>query len=104
MLKNNNDFYVAKIIRFQGMKMVNICDEELISKTIKDGKIEVNVSESYFGGERIAKCDAIELVKSSPIINLVGSRIVKEVIKENLASKYAVKKVGSTSFLMIYKF
>jgi hypothetical protein len=104
MLKSNNDLYVAKIIRFQGMKMVNICDEALISKTIKDGKIEVNVSESYFGGERIDKWGAIELVKSSPVINLVGSRIVKEVIKENLASKDAVKKVGSTCFLMIFKF
>lgn len=96
--------YIARIIAWQGIELVNICDEELIGKTINGGKIEISVSKDYFGGESVCLDKALKLVKSSAMVNLVGNRIISEVLRAKLASKNAVKKVDRTSFLMIFKF
>ena len=95
---------MVKMIDWQGMKLINICDKDLIGKTIKDEKIEMHISPSYFEGELVDIDEALFLVKSSSVANLVGEKIVVEVIKAELASKHAVKKIGSTPFLMIFKF
>lgn len=96
--------YVARIIEWQGLKLVNICDKGLIGKTIRDEKIEMHISPNYFEGEFVNTEEALLLIKSCSIANLVGEKIVIEVIKAELASKHAVKKIGSTPFLMIFKF
>ncbi len=84
--------------------LVNICDEELLGTTVRNGEVEMPISRDYFGAERVNESEAIDLVKSSSIINLAGSRIVEKVVEANLASPHAVKTVGDVSFLMIYKF
>lgn len=96
--------YVARIIDWQGMKLVNICDKELVGKTIKGKKIEMHITPSYFEGEFVNLDEALFLIKSCSVANLVGEKIVIEAIKAELASKHAVKKIGSTPFLMIFKF
>jgi len=95
---------MARMIDWQGMKLINICDKDLIGKTIKDEKVEMHISPSYFKGELVNTEEALFLVRSSSIANLVGEKIVVEVIKAELASKHAVKKIGSTPCLMIFKF
>jgi len=95
---------MARTIDWQGMKLINICDKELVGKTIKDEKIEMHISPIYFKGELVNKDEALFLIKSSSVANLVGEKIVVEVIKAELASKHAVKKIGSTPCLMIFKF
>ncbi|MEM3436967.1 MAG: DUF424 family protein [Nitrososphaerales archaeon] len=100
----NEKCYVARIIDWQGMKLVNICDKELIGKTIKDKKVEIHISPNYFEGELVNIEEALFLIKSCSIANLVGEKIVIETIKAELASKHAVKRIGSTPFLMIFKF
>ncbi|MEM4311132.1 MAG: DUF424 family protein [Nitrososphaerales archaeon] len=96
--------FVAKIINYKGMKMVNLCDEELVGRVIKGNGLEINLSRDYYGDMVINSEEALKLVKKSSIINLAGNRIVDLVLKEKLAHELAPKKVGKVSFLMIYKF
>ncbi|MFQ6134934.1 MAG: DUF424 domain-containing protein [Nitrososphaerales archaeon] len=96
--------YVARLIKWEGTLMVNICDEELLGKTVKDDRLEMRISKDYFGGDNINLEEALELIRKSQIVNLAGTRIVEKALRANLASRLAVKKVGSTSFLMIFKF
>lgn len=98
------DGYVARIIRWEGMLMVNICDADLLGKTVKGNGLEVCVSSDYFGGEGVNLEEALKMIRKSHVANLAGTRIVKKTLQAKLASNLAVKKVGSTSFLMIYKF
>lgn len=96
--------FVVRLIRWEGVILANICDEELLGKTVKGENLEMHISKDYFGGERVGEDEALRLVKTSSIVNLVGNRIVKKVIEEKLAHELAVKKVGNVSFLMIFKF
>jgi len=104
-LDNRGDYqYIARKIRWQNVILVNICDEELLGTRVKGKKVDMDISREYFGGEKVNEDEAINLVKQSSIVNLAGSRIVDKVVDADLASKLAVKTVGSVSFLMIYKF
>jgi uncharacterized protein len=96
--------YIARTIRYENTILLNICDEELLGKTVKGGNVDMEISREYFGGEKVSEMEAINLVRSSSIVNLAGSRIVEKVLDQKLASERAVKRVGPVCFLMIYKF
>lgn len=96
--------FIARQIRWQEQTLLNICDEELLGTTVKGGDLAMHISRDYFGGDKVNMNEALEMVRKSSIINLAGSRIVERVIAERLASERSVKRVGSVSFLMIYKF
>ena len=83
---------------------MNICDEELLGTTVRDDKVDMPISRDYFGSEKVNEKEAIQLIRTSSIVNLAGTRIVDKVLDANLASRRAVKNVGNVSFLMIYKF
>jgi len=96
--------YIARTIKYEKTILLNICDEELLGKTVKGGNVDMEISRDYFGGDKVNEDEAISLVKKSSIVNLAGSRIVEKVLDRKLASERAVKRVGPVSFLMIYKF
>ena len=96
--------YIARLIRHESTLMVNICDEELLGKTVKGKGLEVHVSKSYFGDNQVNLVEALNLIRKSNSANLVGTRIVEQTVKANLGSRLAVKKIGSVLFLMIFKF
>lgn len=96
--------FIARKIKWQDVTLLNICDEELIGTTIRGDKIDMEISRDYFGGEKVGEEEAISLVRSSSIVNLAGTRIVDKIVDQKLASDRSVKRVGSVSFLMIYKF
>jgi hypothetical protein len=96
--------FIARRIPWQEHTLLNICDEELLDTTVKGGNVDMHISRDYFGVEKVSLNEALAMVRSSNIVNLAGSRIVERVLAEKLASERAVKRVGTVSFLMIYKF
>ena len=96
--------FVVKTISWQSMRMVNICDEELLDKTVQSKNLKMHISKDYFGHELMSGQDAIDLLRKCPMANLVGKRIIDKVLLEKLASPNAVKKIEKVPFLMIYNF
>lgn len=96
--------FIARTIKWQDQLLLNICDEELLGTVVKGGNTDMVISRDYFGGDKVNVAEALNLVRASSIINLAGTRIVDSVVEAKLASERAVKRVGSVSFLMIYKF
>jgi len=96
--------FIVNKIKYKENIMASICDEELIDTIVKNGEVEMSISREYYGENKMSLEDALEIIRGSQIINLAGTRIVNETIRAKLASNLAVKKVGSTSFLMIFKF
>jgi hypothetical protein len=69
------------------------CDEELLGKTLKDGKLVFNIREEFYKGPRIAVEEAIELIQESSIVNMVGQNIVTMAIEKGLVHPEAVLKI-----------
>lgn len=101
---NQEYSYALRKIKYQETQMVNICDLTLIGKEINQGDYNISISRDYFYSEEITKEDAIKILKSSSIINLVGKDIVDLALSLNLAKKNSVKTIENIPFLMIFKF
>lgn len=95
---------MVRVIKWEGTSLVNICDPELLGRTVEGDGVTMNISEDYFSGESMGEESVVQLVRSCSMANLVGNRIVNIVLRENLASQQAVRSVGGVSFLMIFKF
>lgn len=101
---SNKRGFSVRTAEYKGSMLVNICDEELIGKTVKEGKLVINISKEYFYGEIIDENAALELIKRSSIISLTGKRSVNLAINNNIGCKDAVREIEDVPFLMIYKF
>ncbi|MBA3977618.1 MAG: DUF424 domain-containing protein [Nitrosopumilus sp.] len=101
---NQENNYALRKIKYQETQMINICDLSLIGKEINQGDFSISISKDYFYSEEITKEDAIKILKSSSIINLVGKDIVDLALSLNLAKKNSVKIIENIPFLMIFKF
>jgi uncharacterized protein len=102
-IKQENNYALRKI-RYQETQIANICDLNLIGKEINQEDFTINISKDYFYSEEITNDDAIKILNSSSILNLVGKDIVDLALSLNLAKKNSVKTIEGVPFLMIFKF
>ncbi len=72
--------------------LIAACDKELSGKTLKDKNIEVFVNPRFYGGEEIGE-EILNLVKQSKDGNVIGKKIVKLLLKNNIISKKSVIKI-----------
>jgi len=98
------DEFSMRIIAGSEATIVSVCDAELLGTTVKGDGLVMNVSKEYYGEELVGANDALTMIKKSDVANLAGERIVDLVVSHNLASEEAVKFVGKTAFLLIYRF
>jgi len=96
--------YVVKLMNWNGLRLLNVCEKELLGSVVKGDGLEMRISEDYFGGEVVEREEVLRLVKECEIVNLVGNEIVEAVVEEGLANGDAVRIIGGVSFLMIFKF
>lgn len=96
--------YALRKIKYQETQMINMCDLDILGKKIQQGDFMINISKEYYYSEEITIKEAIELLKSSSIMNLVGQGIVDLALSLNLAKRNRVKTIENIPFLMIFRF
>ena len=84
--------------------MLNICDTDLVGRTIKKEDFSLNISKSYFADLFVEKAEAEELLKNYAIINLVGKETISLSINLGIGSLKGVKEIDGVPFLLIFKF
>ena len=94
--------YSVKISDYQKNTMLNMCDSELIGKDIVDGKLKIHISENYYGKQIVEKDEAISMIKSASILNLVGHETISLAIDLGIGSKDGVKIISDVPFLIIF--
>ncbi len=70
--------------------LVAVCDEEVLGKTLNDGKVEFQISERFYKGEKVTLDEAIARVREATSANLVGHNVVKKATLEGLIHPKAI--------------
>lgn len=70
------------------------CDEELVGREFRDGKLRLQVSEAFYGTERIAPSDLLVQLRACTIANLVGERVVGLAVERGYVSERNVLWIG----------
>ena len=96
--------FSVRTAEFKGTILVNICDEELVGRTVSEGKLQVHLSKEFYSGEVVGKGEALRLIRSCSIVNLAGSRSVSLAVDNRVGAPEAVREIEEVPFLMIYKF
>ena len=94
--------FSVRISDYQKNTMLNMCDAELIGKEVVDGELKINITESYYGSQIIDKDEAISLLKSASILNLVGKETISLATELGIGSQDGVKIISDIPFLIIF--
>lgn len=95
--------FSVKVTEYQKNLMLNICDADLLGKSISENELTMKISESYYGNEIIEIGEATKLLESSNIINMVGKNTVSLSLELGIGSENGVKKISGVPFLIIFK-
>ena len=95
--------FSVKVSNYQKNSMLNICDVELLGKTISKDELNMNISQSYYGEKLVDKEEAKSLLQNSSIINMVGKNTVSLSIELGIGSESGVKTISDVPFLIVFK-
>ena len=83
--------------------VVAICDEDLLGKTFSEGAVKIEVSEKFYGGEKMRIGEAMKIAKKATIANFLGRNTVKYAVKNKLVHKDAVIVIASIPHAQLIK-
>ena len=84
----------------EGMKFVNIVEENLLGMTLKDGEKVLDLSDSYFRGDPMDLEQAFVEARTATIVLFVGNKVVEEALKRNLIADFG--EIGGVKYAQLY--
>jgi hypothetical protein len=96
--------FSVRTSEYKGTILVNMCDEELVGRTVTEGDLKVHLSKDFYSGEVIDRGEALRLIRTCSIINLAGMRSVSLAVDNKVGAPEAIREIEEVPFLMIYKF
>ncbi len=95
--------FFVRTSNYQNSKMLNICDEDILGKTVKQDKLQINISASYYAQRLVHKSEPEKLMRSSSILNMVGKETIEMSINLKIGSRAGVKTIDDVPFLIVFK-
>lgn len=83
--------------------MVACCDEDVIGKTFREGKLKLNPDRKFYGHSVSKISEALVLLETAEILNLVGEKIVKAAIEKGLVHPDAVIRIAGVPHVQVMK-
>ncbi|ABK77462.1 conserved hypothetical protein [Cenarchaeum symbiosum A] len=88
---------------YQRNRMLNICDEDLVGRKLKDGEIKVSIDRGCYGGRIVGADEARELLQNASIINMAGEETISLSLGLGIGAENGVKKIDGVPFLIVFK-
>jgi len=96
--------FAVRTTTYQQHLMLNICDANLVGKTLTKSDFMLNISKSYFGERFVEKTEAEDLLKKYSIINMVGKETISLSVNLGIGSSKGIKEIDGVPFLLVFKF
>jgi hypothetical protein len=95
---------LVKVIRSY-RDIVSICDSELLGKIFEEGKLQLDIKESFYKGEELSEQKTLEIIEKmsaeDATFNIVGEKSVKTALKAGIISKEGISKIQDIPFAMV---
>ena len=95
--------FASKLITSSGNIILNICDTDLLDKTIKDEKAEIKISSNYYNENTIDEIEAEHLLEKCTSANMVGEKTISLSIRLGVGSEKGIRRIDGVPFLIIFK-
>ena len=91
------------IMRTPTCCIVAICDEELLGRTLREGRVVFEVSERFYGGQLVDVDTALQIAAQYSVVNMVGERVVNRAIELGMIHEGAVIRIEGVPHAMILR-
>jgi len=95
--------FSARLINHNDTSMLNICDTELLGRTLNRGSFTLKISEKSYADKVVEKEEAKELLRRSDNINMAGKEIISLSVDLGIGSQDGVKEIDGVPFLIVFK-
>ena len=95
--------FSARLIRHKDSNMLNICDKDLLGKTLNRDNFRLKIREEYYAEKVVEKEEARDLLQKSDNINMVGKEIIDLSVNMGIGSHDGVKVIDGVPFLIVFK-
>ena len=95
--------YSTKVISASGNLMLNICDPDLVDKTLDDGNTKIKINPNYYAERDVDEHEAKGLLEKCNSINMVGEKTISLAISLGLGSEKSVRRIEGVPFLILFK-
>ena len=95
--------FSARLINHNDTLMLNICDADLLGRTLKRDNFTLKITEKYYAQKVVEKEEAKDLLKRSNSINMVGKEIISLSVNMGIGSQKGVKDIDGIPFLIVFK-
>jgi len=83
--------------------MVACCDEDIIGKTFRQGKLKLSPDSRFYGNSVSRISDALVILEKADILNLVGERIIQAAIERGLVHPDAVIRIDGVPHVQVMR-
>jgi uncharacterized protein len=95
--------FSTKIISASGNLMLNICDPELVDKTVHDGNTRIKINSSYYAERDVDEHEAKNLLTKCNFINMVGNKTISLATSLGIGSEKSIRRIEGIPFLLVFK-
>ena len=95
--------FSTKIISASGNLMLNICDPELLDKTLQDGNTKIKINPNYYAERDVDEHEAKNLLTKCNSINMVGEKTVSLATSLGIGSEKSIRRIEGVPFLIVFK-
>jgi len=95
--------FSTKVISASGNLMLNICDPDLVDKTIQDGNTKIKINPNYYAERDVDEHEAKNLLTKCNSINMVGEKTVSLATSLGIGSEKSIRRIEGVPFLIVFK-
>ena len=95
--------YSTKVISASGNLMLNICDPELVNKTVHDGNTKIKINPNYYAERNVDEHEAKTLLTQCNSINMVGEKTISLATRLGIGSEKSIRRIEGIPFLIVFK-
>ena len=83
--------------------MLNICDPELVNKTVHDGNTKIKINPNYYAERDVDEHEAKNLLEKCTSINMVGEKTISLATSLGIGSEKSIRRIQGIPFLIVFK-
>ena len=95
--------FSARLANHNDTSMLNICDAELLGRTLSNGNFTLKITDNYYAEKIVEKEEAKDLLRSSNSINMVGKKITSLSVDMGIGLEDGIKEIDGIPFLIVFK-
>ncbi len=83
--------------------MVAACDADLLGQIFREGKLKLSLQTNFYGNALVDLLEALIMLDTADILNLVGQNIVRAAIDRGLVHPHAVISIAGVPHVQAMK-